>query len=117
MQYFGDDITYYQTKNTTNELDVPLFWYELSEGENGDWAGFVELLNFFSSSTDAEFSSSIADRVELSSLLRMMIVESFMLATDNLAGGGNYYAYHRTSSPKKWQIIECKKEKVLPLAR
>lgn len=132
LQYFGPDLDYYYTENKTNAMGrkcvilnayyscivsciifycfstgVDLFYYEQSDG-NGDWEDFLEWLLFFNSSSSSVFADEIEDRVDVSSMLRAMTVESFMLASDNFADGGNYYAYHRTSDkhPDQWVIME-----------
>lgn len=86
---------------------MDFFYYEQSDG-NGDWDDFLEWLLFFNASSANTFANEIEDRVDVSSMLRAMTVESFMLATDNYADGGNYYAYHRTSDkhPNQWVILE-----------
>jgi spore coat protein CotH len=106
LQYYGSDLSYYKTVNYTNQLKVPLFWYEQSDGD-GNWTDFIDWLQFINLSSDATFAKEIEQRVGVTLLLRQMMVESFMLASDNLASGANYYTYHRTSAPTaQWEVIE-----------
>ena len=86
-----------------------MHYYEQSDG-NGDWTDFIDLLNFFNSSTSI-FNNNIENRIDVKSLLKQMTVESFMLASDNLASGNNYYFYHLqdnddNNNNNKWQLIE-----------
>lgn len=84
-----------------------MFYYEQSDG-NGNWTDFITLLQFLNSSSPETFASEVESRVYISSMLRAMTVESFMLASDNFANGGNFYAYHRTSDKyqAQWVIME-----------
>ena len=85
------------------------FWYEQSDGD-GDFTTFIEWLQFFNTSSDSEFEEQIGDYLHIKSLLKQMVIESFMLASDNLASGQNYYAYNRVTDKSEptleWQIIE-----------
>lgn len=104
-QYYGPDVTYYQTKVKINPLGDPWYYYEQSDGD-GNWTDYVDLVYFFNASSDEEFEKSIEDRVEVDSLLKQMVVESFMMARDNLRSSNNYYFYHRNDPPLQWQLIE-----------
>jgi hypothetical protein len=105
-----------------NELGVPMYYYEQTDG-NGDWTDFIDWLYFFNSTSNDVFKAQLNERVHTESLLKQMVVESFMLASDNLASGANYYTYHREEAPSdqvsskkqrnnssepanQWQIIE-----------
>jgi hypothetical protein len=74
-----------------------MMWYEQSDGDN-DWTSFISWLEFLSTSSDSDFESKIGDYLHIKSLLKQMVVESFMLASDNLASGQNYYVYNRVES-------------------
>jgi len=82
-----------------------LLRYEQTDGD-GDWTSFIDWLQYLNEASYEDFATTLEDRVETDSLLRNMVVESFMLATDNLASGANYYAYELTNGEGKWQIIE-----------
>ena len=86
-----------------------MMYYDQSDG-NGDWTSFIQWLAFLSTSTDAEFEAKIGDYLHIKSLLKQMVVESFMLSSDNLASGNNYYLYNRVDSKGQptleWQVIE-----------
>lgn len=106
LQYFGSDVDYYKNEVHVNRLGVPMHYYEQSDG-NGDWTDFIDFLYFFNSTNDVDFANLVEERIDVNSLLKQMVVESFMLATDNLESGQNYYVYHLQSSstPNKWQLI------------
>jgi hypothetical protein len=100
----GDNETYYKEKAHINDLGVPMYYYEQTDGD-GDWSGFIDWLDFLNNSDDEEFRTKLPEKVEIPSLLKNMVVESFMIAHDNLASGNNFYAYD-LEGKKKWQIIE-----------
>jgi hypothetical protein len=104
--YFGPNVTYYQTKAHINELGVPMYYYEQSDG-NGDWTDFMDFQYYFNTTTSiTTFDETVEDHMDMSILMRAMIVESFMLGTDNSASGANFFTYHRSgSSSKKDQWI------------
>jgi len=104
LQYFGSNVSYYQSIAYVNELGVPLYYYEQSDG-NGDWSDFIDWLYFFNRTNDEEFENQLEDRVHVDSLLKQMVVESFMLASDNLASGANYYTYHREDPPSVQVLV------------
>jgi hypothetical protein len=94
-----------------------MFYYEQSDG-NGDWSDFMTLLQFLNSSSSETFAAEVESRIDTSSMLRAMAVESFMLATDNYANGGNFYAYHRTSDKHtdQWVMFETDFDEVFRFA-
>lgn len=92
LQYFGNNVTYYQEQCTMNAMGECMPWYDQSNGD-GDWADLVSFLQFLNQSSDQQFLDSLEARVDVPSLLKQMVVESFMLSTDNLAQGANYYMY------------------------
>jgi spore coat protein CotH len=97
LQYLGPDVETYQ--NNTN--------YDQAEGD-GDWTDFVDFLFFLNSTSDEDFKKDIEDRVDIDSLLRLMIVESFMMGTDGMTRNGrNYNTYHLRDDdhPDKWQLF------------
>ena len=79
LQYFGSDVNYYKNEVDINHIGVPLNYYEQSDG-NGDWTDFIDFLHFFNSSTDADFITLVESRIDVNSLLKQLVVESFMLA-------------------------------------
>lgn len=110
LGYYGDDLTYYETKSHVNELGVPMYYYEQADG-NGDWSDFLDLLYYFNTSEIrrsksnfpkdlsakeklSAFYDTIKSVMEVDNLLRGSVVESFMLGSDNMASGANYYLYH-----------------------
>jgi len=114
LGYFGSDITYYQTRAHVNELGVPMYYYEQSDG-NGDWTDFIDWLYYFNTTHNDAFEKTIPDYIDINGLLRMMAVESFMLGSDNMASGANYFTYHlqNTSSnvpyasQTKWMLFDA----------
>jgi hypothetical protein len=96
LQYFGSNSSYYENKVTTNCLNDTWNYYEQESGD-GNWSDFIDLLYFFNSTSDLEFYNKISNQIELTSLLRMLTIESFMLATDNIASGNNYFLYHKSN--------------------
>lgn len=86
-----------------------MMYYDQSDG-NGDWTSFIQWLEFINTSSDAEFESKIGDYLHIKSLLKQMVVESFMLSSDNLSSGQNYYTYNRADDQGRatleWQVIE-----------
>jgi hypothetical protein len=84
-------------------VGYPMHYYEQVEG-NDDWSDFIEMLQFFNESSDSDFLDSVEDRVDIRNLLRSMVVESFLLSSDNFAGGNNFYVYHQTDEAVKNQM-------------
>lgn len=119
LQYFGSDVAYYQDVCTMNALGECMHWYDQSSGD-GEWTDLVSFLQFLNQSSDAQFLESLDSRVEVPSLLKQMVVESFMLASDNMAQGANYYLYALQNQgqsqrklqgsweqdAQKWKVIE-----------
>lgn len=97
LPYYGDNATYYQTNGK----------YEQNSG-NGDWADLVEFLAFVNATSDAEFYDSVEERLGVNNLLSFMIVESFLLQSDNFAKANNFGLYHRRKEGKsaQMQLIE-----------
>jgi hypothetical protein len=103
LRYYGSDPTYYQ--NSGN--------YELDSGPNPEnWNDLINWLAFMNESTDKDFNSDISKQVELSSLWKSMIIESFLLNSDGMSTSGkNFYSYHLESTDfsdhekNKWLII------------
>lgn len=112
LNYFGSDPEYYQTKAHVNELGVPMYYYEQSDG-NGDWTDIIDFYYYLNTTSGDAFTSSIEGRIDMSTMLRAMIVESFMLGSDNSASGANYFTYHRSSSSgdasakNKWVLFDA----------
>lgn len=105
LQYFGSDPAYYQTQATINDMGEPWYWYEQSDGD-GDWTDLINLLYFLNTSSEYYFIEHIEEVIDLDILLRILAVESFMLAGDNIASGNNYYLYKREDSSPLWMIFE-----------
>jgi spore coat protein CotH len=104
-QYFGDDASVYQSMVHINALGDPWYYYEQSDGD-GNWSDYISLLRFLNQSSDEEFDGHLEDHVEVDSLLKAMVVESFMLAGDNLRSGNNFYFYHMSEPEQQWQFVE-----------
>ena len=102
LGYYGADDNYYRDKVYVNDLDYPMHYYKQAEG-NDDWTDFISWLSFFNSSftSEAQFSSGVGHVVDLPTLFRLMSVEAFLLASDNLASGNNIYVYHQTAPPSR----------------
>lgn len=114
LGYFGPDEDYYRTKAHINELGVPMYYYEQAEGDNTSWQDFLDMLLYLNTSdytpcvyskaqanvngvhacNDDSFYNTITDHFEVQTLLRGSVVECFMLGSDNMASGANYYLYH-----------------------
>lgn len=97
LEYFGDDVSYYQTSGK----------YQQNMGSS-DWTAFVNLLGFFNQSSPSAFASGIEDLISVKSFLNYMLVESFLVSSDNMCTGNNFGLYHRTKASKadQWQLIE-----------
>jgi spore coat protein CotH len=130
LGFYGFDQNYYKDANVTNSLGfangksfsflflfennyicyvcvcliytsgVAMNFYQRAQGGD-DWTDFVNWLYFFNSSTPAEFASQLSDNIDVKTLLRSMVVESFMISDDNIASGNNMYIYHETKSAPK----------------
>eukprot|EP01031_Cornospumella_fuschlensis_P034135 gene34135-41320_t len=94
LGYFGSNLTFYETKAHVNELGVPMYYYEQSQG-NGDISDMVDWYLYLNTTSGQAFLDTIEDHVDVDTLLRAMVVESFMLATDNFQSGNNFLSYHR----------------------
>lgn len=81
-------------------------YYDQASG-NDDWSDFIDWLYFFNSSSNADFEQQLKQHIDVGELLRLMVVESFLLSTDNLASGNNLYVYHGTESdaPDQMSLI------------
>lgn len=88
--FYGNNESYYQNKVHINEIGVGWNYYEQSDG-NGDWSDFISLLQWFNITNQEDFDEQIESKFNVTTILRQMAVESFMLASDNLASGQNYY--------------------------
>ena len=90
-----------------------MHYYEQTEG-NDDWSDFINWLYFFNSSSDSNFAAQLDDHVDVDELLRLMVVESFLLSSDNMAGGNNLYVYHLTdeSTPDRMALASYDFESV-----
>lgn len=107
LAYLGPNATTYQDITNTNCIGVPMIFYEQSDG-NGDWQDLIDWLYYFNTTSLAEFDETIEEYLDTSSILKQMIVESFLIAEDNFEDGQNFYTYHHDSSTNKnkWSIIE-----------
>lgn len=74
---------------------------------NNDWSDFINVLAFVNASSDSDFKKHLNDLLDVNQLLRLMVVESFLLSTDNTASGNNFYFYHSTedSTPDQMSLI------------
>lgn len=98
LQYFGSDPTYYQNMTHSNTLGAVLYNYDQCSG-NGNWSDFIIFLEFVNLASDEDFANKIEQVLQVPTLLRQMVVESFMLASDSFGPSGqNYYIYYRQSS-------------------
>ena len=91
-----------------------MHYYTQTEG-NDDWSDFINWLYFFNSSSDSAFAAQLDEHVDVDELLRLMVVESFLLSNDNLASGNNIYVYHLTdeSTPDRMALATYDFEEVL----
>lgn len=101
--YFGTDDTYYRDKVYVNDLGYPMHYYDQTDG-NDNWYDFTEWLQFFNTSTDAEFVDQIETFVDIPSLFRSLATEAFLLSSDDIASGNNIYVYHQVSDGKEQQM-------------
>ncbi len=56
-----------------NALGIPMYYYEQTDGD-GDWTGFIDLLDFLNNSDDEKFALEIPGKVEIPSLLKNMVL-------------------------------------------
>jgi spore coat protein CotH len=127
LGYFGSDDTYYREKVHVNSLGEPSFYavitsllfrsfiltrvisgypmhfYDQTVGNN-DWTDFIDFLYFINCTSDADFLDGLETRINVDHLLKSMGVESFLLSSDNIAGGNNMYFYHQTEGSAKDQM-------------
>ena len=105
LQYLGAAQSIYQNKTHTNSLGATLNNYDLVSGTQ-DWSDLVQFLAFVNTSSDADFAAHLGEHIEVESLLRQMVVESFLLAGDSFGPSGqNYYLYHR-EGVEQMQLVE-----------
>lgn len=110
LGYFGSDLTFYETRAHVNELGVPMYYYEQSEGD-GNITDMVDWYYYLNTTSGQSFLDTIEEYVDVSALLKAMVVENFMLATDNLQSGNNFLSYHRAptngheSLAKQWVVM------------
>ena len=87
-----------------------MYYYEQSDG-NGDWTDLIDFHYYLNTTNSIEaFDSSVEDHMDMSILIRAMVVESFMLGSDNSASGANFYTYHRSgssSSKDQWILFDA----------
>jgi hypothetical protein len=101
--YYGPDDTYYREKVHVNALGYPMHYYSQEEG-NDNWSDFISWLEFFNTTSDEDFFDGIEKYVDTDTLFRLMAVEAFLLAGDNLASGNNMYVYHQTKDEVEDQM-------------
>ena len=80
-----------------------MHFYDQTDG-NDDWADFIDFLSLITSASDAEFSNNMEKRMDAIHLLKSMVTVSFLLSSDNIAGGNNMYFYHQTEESVKDQL-------------
>jgi hypothetical protein len=81
-----------------------MHFYERPQGDD-DWTDFIEWLYFFNSTSDEDFFNNLTEHVEVTSLLRSLVVESFVISNDNIASGNNFYVYHQTKNAPPDQMV------------
>lgn len=97
LQYFGDNVETYQNNTEISQANG-----------DGDWSDWVDWLKFLNNSSDKDFEDQLEGRVDVESLLRLMIVESFLMDTDGMARNGrNYNTYNLRNGvhPDTWQLF------------
>ena len=57
----------------------------------GQWDKLIDFLYFLNTSSQVDFLSEIEQRVDLPSLLKGLVVESFLMGDDGFVEGLNYY--------------------------
>jgi hypothetical protein len=69
------------------------------------WQDFVDFLYFFNStgSSSTDFFDQVVKILDVSRLLPLMVVESFMISQDHLAEGNNFFVYHKTDASSSTQ--------------
>ena len=118
MSYFGDDASYYQAQAKSTDMNTSLTFYNPVEDTPAAWADLIDFLRYFN---DTAAGSSFEEKAEavldVPALLRNMVVESFMMASDNLVHRNSYFLYHRhpaqtrgktsstSSSSSQWALI------------
>ena len=103
LGYYGPDDAYYRDKAYVNSLGYAMHYYSQECG-NDDWTDFISWLEFINVTSDNEFMDKVDKYVDTDTLLRLMAVESFLLASDNLASGNNIYIYHQTKDDVEDQM-------------
>lgn len=76
LQYFGNNVTFYQSINELLPDGTPQYDYD--QDGNGNWSDLIDVLKFAQTSSDIEFEAEIAYRLDISMFLRGLVVESFM---------------------------------------
>jgi hypothetical protein len=111
LGYFGDDLSYYENEHSTNVLGGSQYYYEQSQGD-GNWTDFISWLSILQQTAhnddphqQKKTLDNLKEIVHVDLLLKSMVVESFLLANDNMGSANNYYAYHRTSKKHSNQFV------------
>jgi hypothetical protein len=111
LGYFGDDLSYYQTKNKTTDLGGVIFYYQPELNTSEAWTDLVSFLSFYNTTLGKSFDENGDELLDLTSFLRFLVVENFWLGGDSLVNGNNYILYHKkTTSGMKmnhWTIFYC----------
>ena len=98
LQYYGSDPAIYEEDEN----------YSQAEGD-GNWTDFVDFLYFLNATSDEDFEKLLEDRVEVDGLMRLMIIESFLMGTDGMTRNGrNYNTYNLRDGnhPDRWQLFD-----------
>jgi spore coat protein H len=128
IRYEGDNQSWYENAQTTfpdgtsntvfnsnsclhiNAFDAvgsPLYYYEQPFGD-GNWSDFISFLRFVNVSDDSHFAAYISQWFDIEAFLKSIVVENFMIASDNYESGQNYYLYHQApvNDTHTWLLIQ-----------
>ena len=97
LQYLGSDTSIYENDDN----------YEQAEGD-GNWTDFVDFLYYLNSTSDDEFEQTLEDHVDTDAVIRLMILESFLMSTDSMTRNGrNYNTYHLQDKERdsRWTLF------------
>lgn len=103
---FNGDVylQYLSSEQETYESDDN---YEQAEGD-GNWTDFIDFLYYLNATSDEEFEQTIEDHIDTEAVLRLMIVESFLMGTDGMTRNGrNYNTYHLQDDSRleRWTLF------------
>jgi hypothetical protein len=108
LNYLGSDPTYYQSLIYQTDIaggKIPYYMPEVDVPEV--WSDLISVLTYFNTTQGKDFEENAQQALDIQSLLRAMVVESFVVADDQFKNGNNYYLYHRMDheTPLSWAVF------------